>query len=96
MPASWDAKEASRSLFVKNGVLKMPTRKPTSRTPARKPAAPAEPVSTPVRHTAIPREPVAGVVTHEMIATRAYFLSLEGSPDEIGNWLRAEAELKGL
>jgi hypothetical protein len=31
-----------------------------------------------------------------MIATRAYFLSLEGSPDEIGNWLRAEAELKGL
>ena len=31
--------------------------------------------------------------THEQIAERAYFLSLEGSEDALGNWLRAEREL---
>lgn len=32
--------------------------------------------------------------THHEISERAYFLALErGSRDELGNWLRAEAEL---
>jgi hypothetical protein len=33
--------------------------------------------------------------THNEISVRAYFLSLETSEsDELGNWLRAERELK--
>lgn len=32
--------------------------------------------------------------THDEISARAYFLALEqGGGDELGNWLRAEAEL---
>jgi hypothetical protein len=33
------------------------------------------------------------VVTHEDIATRAYYLHLEGGPDPFENWVRAEREL---
>jgi hypothetical protein len=32
-------------------------------------------------------------VSHEDIATRAYFIHLEGGHDPFENWLRAEAEL---
>jgi hypothetical protein len=33
--------------------------------------------------------------THDEISVRAYFLSLEApGSDEVGNWLRAERELK--
>jgi hypothetical protein len=33
--------------------------------------------------------------THDEISVRAYFLSLEApGSDELGNWLRAERELK--
>jgi hypothetical protein len=32
-------------------------------------------------------------VTREEIATRAYFLHLEGGHDPVDNWLRAEREL---
>lgn len=33
--------------------------------------------------------------THDEISVRAYFLSLEApESDELGNWLRAERELK--
>jgi hypothetical protein len=31
--------------------------------------------------------------THEEIATRAYFISLEGGGEPLENWLRAEREL---
>ena len=35
-------------------------------------------------------------ITVEMIAERAYFLSLmDDGSDDVGNWLRAEAELRG-
>lgn len=34
-------------------------------------------------------------VTEEQIATRAYFLHLEGGNDPLDNWLRAERELVG-
>lgn len=59
--------------------------------------------STPVRNTPIPRAQSAAptkksnAVTAEMIAQRAYFISMSGngsSQDE--NWLRAERELRGL
>ncbi|MBV8258406.1 MAG: DUF2934 domain-containing protein, partial [Actinobacteria bacterium] len=33
--------------------------------------------------------------TEESIATRAYFLHLEGGDDPVQNWLRAERELVG-
>jgi hypothetical protein len=33
------------------------------------------------------------VLTEEQIATRAYYLHLEGGADDVGNWLRAEREL---
>jgi hypothetical protein len=32
-------------------------------------------------------------VTHDHIATRAYFLHLEGGGDATANWLQAEREL---
>jgi hypothetical protein len=32
-------------------------------------------------------------VMEDHIATRAYFLHLEGGPDALENWLRAEREL---
>ena len=32
-------------------------------------------------------------VTEEQIATRAYYLHLEGGADDVDNWLRAEREL---
>lgn len=51
-----------------------------------KAAAPAAPLSTPA--------PL--VITNEMIATRAFEISLGSSNDELGNWLQAERELKGL
>jgi Protein of unknown function (DUF2934) len=35
----------------------------------------------------------AAKVTHEEIATRAYYLHLEGGHDAFENWLRAEREL---
>jgi hypothetical protein len=35
----------------------------------------------------------ARALTHEEIATRAYYLHLEGGSDPLDNWLRAEQEL---
>ena len=35
-------------------------------------------------------------VAHEQVATRAYFLHLEGGHDDVENWLRAERELAAL
>jgi hypothetical protein len=34
-------------------------------------------------------------ITHEDIATRAYYLHLEGGHDPLENWVRAERELVG-
>jgi hypothetical protein len=34
-------------------------------------------------------------ITHDHIATRAYYLHLEGGSDPHENWLRAERELVG-
>ena len=47
------------------------------------------------RKPAIRRKRVAPIteVSHEDIATRAYYLHLEGGHDAFENWLRAEAEL---
>ena len=35
-------------------------------------------------------------VTHEDIATRAYYIHLEGGHDPHENWVRAERELVGV
>jgi hypothetical protein len=35
-------------------------------------------------------------VTHEDIATRAYYIHLEGGHDPHENWVRAESELVGV
>jgi hypothetical protein len=47
------------------------------------------------RKPAIRRKRIAPIteVSHEDIATRAYYLHLEGGHDAFENWLRAEAEL---
>lgn len=37
----------------------------------------------------------APVISHDDIATRAYYLHLEGGHDPFENWLRAERELVG-
>jgi len=55
--------------------------------------------TTAVRNTSIPKTPKVAttnrVITHELIAERAYFISISGnggSQDE--NWTRAERELR--
>jgi hypothetical protein len=47
------------------------------------------------RKPAVRRKRVAAAptVSHEDIATRAYYIHLEGGPDPFENWLRAEHEL---
>jgi hypothetical protein len=35
-------------------------------------------------------------ITHDQIAEHAYFLSLQGRADPLGNWLQAERELVGV
>ena len=60
--------------------------------------APVAKVVTPVRNTAIPKVPAVQSkreVTNEMIATRAYFISISGQGgSEYDNWSRAEYELR--
>ena len=46
------------------------------------------------RKPAIRRKRVAAI-THEDIATRAYYIHLEGGHDPFENWVRAERELVG-
>jgi hypothetical protein len=59
------------------------TESKTSKAPAaRKPA---------VRRKRVPTPEISA--SHEDIATRAYYLHLEGGDDPFENWLRAEAEL---
>jgi hypothetical protein len=59
------------------------TESKTSKAPAaRKPA---------VRRKRVPAPELT--VSHEDIATRAYYIHLEGGHDPCENWLRAEAEL---
>ncbi|HZR96499.1 MAG TPA: hypothetical protein VFA56_12445 [Gaiellaceae bacterium] len=56
------------------------TESKTSKAPARKPA---------IRRKRAPKVEI----THDDIATRAYFLHLEGGHDPFENWVRAEREL---
>ena len=79
----------------------MAAKEEKSKTTASKKAAPAAKKPATRRTTATTRaKPKASAnaaeITDAMIAERAYFLSLtdEGS-DDVGNWLRAEAELRG-
>jgi hypothetical protein len=55
-------------------------------------------VVTPVRNMAIPKVPAVQPkreVTNEMIATRAYYISISGQGgSEYDNWSRAEYELR--
>lgn len=61
----------------------MPAKRTESKT-SKSPAA---------RTRTIRRKPKPVIVTHEEIATRAYYLHLEGGGDSFENWLRAEREL---
>ncbi len=62
---------------------------PAKRTESKTSKAPA------ARKPAIRRKRVAPVigVSHDDIATRAYYIHLEGGRDPFENWLRAEREL---
>jgi len=63
---------------------------PAKRTESKTSKAPA------ARKPAIRRKkaaPAVVTVSYEDIATRAYFLHLEGSHDPFENWIRAEREL---
>ena len=79
---------------------------PQTPAPAPKPApaAPAGKTTTQVRNSPLPKpqpapSPTGGParqITHEMIARRAYEISISGSGgSDFDNWLRAERELKG-
>jgi hypothetical protein len=48
---------------------------------------------TPAARKPALRRKRARALAHEEIATRAYYLHLEGGSDPLGNWLRAEQEL---
>ncbi len=59
---------------------------------------PAKPARRRIRATKPKAKAVSATaqreLTHDQISERAYFLALEqGGGDELGNWLRAEAEL---
>ena len=58
---------------------------PAKRTESTTSKAPA------ARKRTVRRKPSA--VSHEAVATRAYYLHLEGGHDPFENWLRAEREL---
>jgi hypothetical protein len=62
---------------------------PAKRTESKTSKAPA------ARKPAIRRKKAAAVLTasYEDIATRAYYIHLEGGHDPFENWLRAEREL---
>ena len=86
----------------KTSTIATPTIASAPKTTPAPAAAPAK--STPVRNSAIPKPsnpatPAAKPreITHEMIARRAYEISISGSGgSEFDNWIRAEKELKGL
>jgi hypothetical protein len=59
---------------------------------------PAKPTAPKVKKTAAARKPVirrkrSTTTTYEDVATRAYYLHLEGGSDPLENWVRAEQEL---
>ena len=60
---------------------------PAKRTEPKTSKAPA------ARKPAARRKRAAPPVSHEHVATRAYYIHLEGGHDPFENWLRAEAEL---
>jgi len=62
---------------------------PAKRTESKSSKAPS------TRKPAVRRKRVAPIteVAHDDIATRAYYIHLEGGHDPFENWLRAEAEL---
>lgn len=71
-------------------------------TPAKKSTPSSVAKSTPIRNTSIPKSnsaPAAKkppLVTRELIAQRAYFISISGNGgSQEENWLRAERELRG-
>jgi hypothetical protein len=50
---------------------------------------------TTTRKSGIRRKPVVQI-TQDDVATRAYYIHLEGGHDPFENWLRAERELAGI
>ncbi|MFI5379431.1 MAG: DUF2934 domain-containing protein [Tepidisphaerales bacterium] len=61
------------------------------------PAPALSKTTTPVRNTTIPPVPARTPITRELIAQRAYYISISGhGGSEVDNWLRAERELKAL
>lgn len=67
--------------------------------PASGPVSNPARTTTPVRNSAIPKQsagPVKKIVTHEMVARRAYEISISGNGgSDFENWIRAEKELRG-
>lgn len=78
---------------------------PAAYTPPQTPAPAAAPATgrttTPVRNSPVPKpaptpQPQKREITHEMIAKRAYEISISGTGgSDFDNWIRAERELKG-
>ena len=80
--------EQNKNPRIGNEVRSEPAGQPTrTSTPMR---------NSPLPRTAVPQSSGRREVTHEMIAKRAYEISISGSGgSELENWLRAERELKG-
>lgn len=75
------------------------SKKPNFSKPSASKSAPrkAAPPVTVSRNTPLPRPAARREVTHEMIAKRAYEIYLSGKgSDQLGNWLRAERELRSV
>jgi hypothetical protein len=76
----------------------MPKKSSNSRSSASKSASrKSAPAATVSRNTPVPRSATKREVTHEMVAKRAYEIFISGKgTDQLGNWLRAERELRTL
>jgi hypothetical protein len=68
---------------------------PTKTTPARNTPLPKPQA---IKPTTAPMSAPAPkvIITHEMIAKRAFEISLSGRGDQMSHWLQAERELKGI
>ena len=69
---------------------------PAKRTESKTSKAPAAARKPAIRRKKAAAAAPAIVLSYEDIATRAYYIHLEGGHDPLENWLRAETELTAV
>jgi hypothetical protein len=93
-----DEGRIAAGVFQESAMSKKTTKTETKKTV--KPTAKAAVTTSPVRYSALPKLPLVTKkttteITSDRIAFRAFEIFQSGAgSDDLGNWLRAEAELK--